>query len=145
MTELVVSQPKGEVQRSLPLRGHDTELSDWSTSSAPTFRPKLAIYEQFVSCPIIPRQDWKERFGHPVWHVYRRAARAGDLGARIERAEDDGLVRDAAEPRRGRQQRQPGGALGFPAARGCLTSPTTVTPLGTIADLNAFVTALPSE
>ena len=63
-----------------------------------------------------PRQEWKERLGNPVWHVHSGAPPAPEtLEHGAERA-DDGLVRDAAQPRRRRQQRQSGGALGLLAA-----------------------------
>ena len=62
-----------------------------------------------------PRQEWKERLGNPVWHIHSGAPpRARDARAR-RRSRDQRLVRDAAQPRGRRQQRQSGGAVGLPA------------------------------
>ena len=62
-----------------------------------------------------PRQEWKERLGNPVWHVHSGAPPAPEKLAHGRRGADLGLLRHAAQPRRGRQQRQPGGAMGLPA------------------------------
>ena len=61
-----------------------------------------------------PRQEWKERLGNPVWHVHSGEPPAPEALTHGEGGADVGLVRDAAQSRRGRQQRQSGGALGFP-------------------------------
>ena len=80
-----------------------------------------------------PRQEWKERLGNPgLAHPFRRAAGARDARAR-RRSADRGLLRHAAQPRRRRQQRQSGGAVGLPAplcARGDAREPSAPRPAG---------------
>ncbi len=61
-----------------------------------------------------PRQEWKERLGNPVWHVHDGAPPPPERLAHGDRR-DAGVVQHAAQSGGGRQQREPGGAVGLPA------------------------------
>ncbi len=132
--ELFLDEQGQKISKS---KGNGLTIDEWLTYASPE---SLALYmfqrpreAKKLHFDVIPRavdeylqflggydrQDWKNRLGNPVWHIHggdAAGAGADRSGRWGQCGQDAGHLRPADEPRRGRQFRGQGGALGLPAA-----------------------------
>ena len=132
--ELFLDEQGQKISKS---KGNGLTIDEWLTYASPE---SLALYmfqrpreAKKLHFDVIPRavdeylqflggyerQDWKNRLGNPVWHIHAGeppAAGADRHRRRRQRGPDADHLRPADEPRRRRQFRGQGRALGLPAA-----------------------------